>query len=138
MTRRKIEILFITILLVLNLILFKTTIIYKSNLIENPLTYPLFGIVSICFILFNYWILNLKWIQNILYSKPVILTSLILAFVFNRLIISLLLKLDEGITPLGWTFNYTWFTLLIFGLLLVVNTEIIGTGISKKYMPNKT
>ena len=131
MKRRKIEILFMAILLAITLILFKTIIIYKNNLIEHPLTYPLFGIVSISFILFNYWILNFKWVQNIAYSIPIILASLILAFVINGLIISLMLKLDEGRTPLGWTFNYTWFTLLIFGLLLVFSTEVIGMRMNK-------
>ncbi|CAL2101240.1 conserved membrane protein of unknown function [Tenacibaculum sp. 190130A14a] len=133
MKRRTIEILFIIIITLLSIILFRTTVIYKHNLFEHPFTFPLFGIISIGFLFFNYQVLQLKWIKNILYSMPVIVVSFILSLLINGLIISLMLKLDQGKTALGWTYNYRWFTILIFGILLIISTELIGIRISKKH-----
>jgi len=96
MTRRKVELLFIVILLALSLILFKTAILYKGSLFEHPLIIPLFSLVSFSFILFNYWFLKLSWLQNILYSVPIIFVSLILAYVIISIVISIMLILDEG------------------------------------------
>lgn len=137
MTRRRIEISFLVTLLILTLILFKNTVVYKSNLPEHPLTYPLFGIVSIGFVLFNYRILRLPWSRNILYSVPAILVSLILAIIICGAMIAIMLAIDQQRTPLGWTFNYTWFSLLIFGILLVVTTELIGVRMIKNNLPGQ-
>ena len=133
MNRRKIEIIFIGFLLVVSIVLFKTTIIYKSQLLEHPFAYPLFGIIAIGFIFFNYRVLHLKLIKNIIYSILTIISTFYLSFIINGLIIFLMIKVDNERTPLGWTFNYTWFSLVIFGLLLVISTELVGIRISKKY-----
>lgn len=132
MIRRKIEISFGITLLILTLILFKTTTIYKNNLIEHSLSLPLFSAIIILFILFNYRILKLKWITNLIYSTITVIVSFILSSILYGLILFFMLTLDGGTTPLGWTFNYLWFTAFIFGLLLIVITELIGVRMAKK------
>jgi len=91
-------------------------------------------LLSLVFIIYNYRFLSFGLIKNPIYSSIVIAATIIHAFFINRWLISFMLYLDEGRTPLGWTFNYTWFTLLIFGVLLVVSDELVG----KKFQKNRS
>ena len=124
--RFKLYLAFLTVLTVVVLILVNTTAVYKAYLFEQVLFLPLLIAIYLALLTFNHLILNMRWYINLLYSTVLGAVGYVTAFWVSEAIRYYLLRADQQQTPLGWTFTYTWFSFLIFGVLLMLCSEFLG------------
>jgi len=136
MNRIKVEILFILILSIWVVILSQTVPIDKAEFfgLTNPNPWYKWSliIIYIAFILFNYIVLQLRVFTNLVYTVIVGVICLPTTFIVVRLFIWYLEKIDNQVTPLGWQYNLKWIEPLIFGLFLILATELIGKRFKKR------
>ncbi len=132
--RLKLEIIFIASLVVVTLILSQMVTLYKTEYIGldwNPWYVCFLLGICIAFLLFNITVLGIRVVPNLVYSGFAAILLLPSSIFCVQLWVAHLEKLDNGVTPLGWQFQYKWLELLVFGVLLMVGTEVIGKRLSQ-------
>ncbi|MEL7005997.1 MAG: hypothetical protein AAFN93_25205 [Bacteroidota bacterium] len=89
-------------------------------------------VIFFLFIVFNQFVLNQKFLINIVYSILVGSFLFLVACLLNYFLIEFMTELDNQVTPLGWQFKYKWLDLLFFAILSIISTEMISKRIKNK------
>ena len=94
---------------------------------------PIYGIflLMIYFVFFHIFQYKKQRFKVLLYTFMTAIISFILGITTFGLIMRYLHYLDQKRTPLGWDYNYQWFSLIFVALYLIFSIEYIHKKNSK-------
>lgn len=138
MNLKKHNFLFFIIVCVVAFVLFKTTTIYKTTYYHIDFTLNKINHLHVNLVLIIYFsILNIflhkkQFLKVTLYVLITSIISCVLAIVSFTILMKLLEFLDQKRTPLGWQFNYIWFTMIFLSIYLIISTNWIYKRMNRK------
>lgn len=137
MNLKKHNLLFFVSVSVVAIVLFKTITMDKMSLFSYGFS-GRFNYIKANYILILYFlILNIylhrkKYIKVILYSIVTAILSFVLAYITLGTIMSYLHYLDQQRTPLGWSLNYQWFSMIFLSIYLIISINWIDKRMNRQ------
>ncbi|QHI34739.1 hypothetical protein IMCC3317_00830 [Kordia antarctica] len=130
MNLKKHNILFFIVVSVVAIVLFKTTAMDKMTYFAFDFGRTFNYLHGNLALLLYFFILNIflhkkHFLKAFLYTILTIVISSILALFTFAILMNILQYVDQQRTPLGWQFNYQWFSMIFLSLYLIISINWI-------------
>lgn len=137
MNLKKHNVLFFLVVSIVSIILFKTTVMDKMSFQSNGFSDEFNHVTANSILIVYFLILNLflhkkHVLKTLLFIVITAILSFVLAYVTFGILMNVLRFLDKNRTPLGWSFNYQWFTMIFLSAYLIISTNWIHKRMNRQ------